>query len=153
MGEAETIAVLLRLLRLLLRSLANYLRDARPWYLAEHQGAWDAVPRLAADQQRYARRVAQALLALGTRPEPGPFPLRFTAVHDLSLAYLLEALVAEQRQAVAEIAQCVAALAAILPLRELAEEILGNAQGHLEILEAALHEVKNPAGGDVANPG
>ena len=42
-----------------------------------------------ADQQRYARRVTEAIAARGGRPDPGRFPMEFMAKNDLALEFLL----------------------------------------------------------------
>jgi hypothetical protein len=79
--------------------------------------------------------VAQAILDLGGHPSPGPFPYQFTAIHDLAIDYLLQRLIDGDRRDVAQIGRCTEDLAELPPLAALAEEIYGNARGHLETLE------------------
>jgi hypothetical protein len=128
-------AVLNRLLRILCRSLAMYLRDARPWSDAAEQPAQEALDNLVADQQRLACRIAQAILDHGGQPEPGPFPLSFACMNDAGLDYLLQRVIEHLRRDLPAIEDCVAGLADVPELRVLAEESLGNAQAHLDILE------------------
>ncbi len=135
MDSDEIVAVLNRLLRTLTRSLPMYLQDARPWSRGDDQGVQEAMDRLVADQQLYAQRVADAIVAHGGRPDPGPFPLSFAVVNDLSLDFLLREAIRRQRQDLDAVRQCAAELAEDPDLRAIAEEVWGNTRGHLEILE------------------
>ena len=124
-----------RLLHVLCRSLPMYLRDARPWSGPGQQPIQRAIDNLVGDQQMYAQRVAEAIAELDGGPDPGRFPMEFTAIHDLSLDFLLQKVIERQRRDLAAIERCAADLAGAPSLHALAEEILGNARGHLEILE------------------
>jgi hypothetical protein len=135
MNHTEPLAVLQQLLNLLCRSLPMYLQEAKPWTAGEPDAGQQALKNLAADQQEYARRVAQAIVAEGGQPAPGTFPIEFMSINDLSLDYLLRQAIDDQREDIATIERCAASLPATSPLRFLADEILGNARGHLEILE------------------
>jgi hypothetical protein len=128
-------AVLNRLLRILSRSLPMYLRDAKPWTTEQEQPIQAALARLAADQQALAGRVARAILAHGGQPAPGPFPAAFASVNDVDLAFLLQRVIDLGHRDLAALERCVADLDRWPELRALAEEILGNAQGHLDILQ------------------
>jgi hypothetical protein len=134
MNAHETVPVLNRLFRMLCRSLPAYLADAKTGGWPDRESIRAAVERLAADQRMYAERVAEAITARGGRPDPGGFPTEFAAKNDLSLAFLLREVVASQREETAAIGQCVGQLEGESALHALAEEILGNAKGHLEIL-------------------
>jgi len=112
-----------------------YLRDASPWTGPGQQRTQQAIDSLVSDQQMYAQRVAEAITEFDGGPDQGRFPMEFTAVHDLSLDFLLQKVIERQRRDLAAIERCAADLAGIPSLRSLAEEILGNARGHLEILE------------------
>ena len=87
MKAFEAIPVLNRLLGLLCRSLPAYLADAKPWARPERRPIRTALDRLVADQQLYARRVAEAITQRGGRPDPGRFPTEFAAKNDLSLEF------------------------------------------------------------------
>lgn len=134
MNALEAIAVLERLLRLLCRSLAAYLADARPWARADDHRLQEALDHLVADQQMYARRVAEAITERGGRPDPGQFSTTTAGKNDLGLAFLLQEVIADQQRAAAVVEQCAAQLENAPPLHALAEEILGNIRGHLDIL-------------------
>ena len=110
MQAFETIPVLNRLLALLCRSLPAYLADARPWTRIGRQEIQTLLDRLAADQQRYARRVAEAITRRRRRPNPGHFPAEFTAKNDLALDFLFREVVAHQEHDVAMIERCAAEL-------------------------------------------
>jgi hypothetical protein len=128
-------AVLNRLLRILSRSLPMYLRQAKPWTSQQEQPIQAALGRLAADQQALADRVARAVLACGGQPEPGPFPTAFASVNDVDLAFVLQRVIDLGHRDLAALERCVADLGPWPELRALAEEVLGNAQGHLDILQ------------------
>ena len=68
-----------------------------------------------ADQQRYARRVAEAITRRGGRPNPGHFPVEFTAKNDLALDFLFREVVAHQEHDVAMIERCAAELESAPP--------------------------------------
>ena len=141
MKAFETIPVLNRLLGLLCRSLPAYLADARPWTQSDNRQLRTALDQLVADQQRYARRVTEAITERGGRPDPGRFPTEFTAKNDLALEFLRREMIRRQQQDVAAIQQCAVELEGGASLHSLAEEILGNARGHLDILkEMTKHE-------------
>jgi hypothetical protein len=137
MESLEAIPILNRLLQIVCRSLPMYLADARPWVRPGRQAMQTALDRLVADRRRYAGRVAEAITALGDRPDPGRFPAEFSAKNDLSLDFLLPELVESQEEDLLEIDRCVLQLDGEPSLHSLAEEIRGNVRGHLEILREA----------------
>jgi hypothetical protein len=135
MAPNDPIDVLNRLLRLLCRSLPVYLASTRP---SDPRGPRDLGHRLgviAADQRALAQRVAEAIAERKGQIEPGHFPLEFTAVNDLALGYLVRRAIDYQKRDVEAVGECVEALAGEPSLLPLAEEILGDARGHLETLE------------------
>jgi hypothetical protein len=138
MNPSNVVGTLGRLLHILCRSLPMYLEDAKPWTRRDDQPAQRALANLVADAQTFSLRVAQAILELRGQPNAGRFPTSFTAVNDLSLSFLMPRVVQSQRRDVATIEQCVAELASVPLVRPLAEEILGNARGHLDILEGLM---------------
>jgi hypothetical protein len=140
MNAFEAIPVLNRLLALLCRSLPAYLADAEPWARADRRSIRAAIDRLTADQQLYAARLADAIVQRGGRPNPGPFPAEFAAKNDLSLEFLLQEIVAYQEHDALSIQQCAAQLEGDPALHALAEEILGNIKGHLDVLRELTKE-------------
>lgn len=137
MPDRDRLASLNRLLHVVCSSLPAYLAGARPWSPLRRPELCAALENMARDQAAYAERLAAMVYQLGGRPDSGRFPTSFTDVHDLSAEYLVRRLIESQRIEVEAVRQCTAALAAGSPERNLAEEILGNLRGHLEILESA----------------
>ena len=139
MNSLTAIQPLTELLRVLCRSLPAYLADARPWAQSEDQRLRSALDHLVADQQRYAGRVADAIIERGGQPDPGRFATQFTAKHDLSIEFLLQELIGQQERDIAMLERCAAQLEDLSSLHSLAEEILGNAKGHLDVLKEMLN--------------
>ena len=135
-GTPDVIESLNRLLEIEYRSFPMYLGDASPWSSESDAKAVEALKNITADQQAMSRRIAELILDLGGRIEPGEYPTQFTATHFLSIEFLLKELVYYQRQDIADIEQLVASLAGHREARELAEETLGAERAHLESLEA-----------------
>jgi hypothetical protein len=127
--------VLNRLLRVLSRSLPMYLQDAKPYSRGDQQPIHAALDNLVADQRTLSCRVAQAILDARGQPTPGPFPLVFASINDAGLNFLLGEVIECHRRDIAVIEGCVADLTDFPELHALAQEILGNAQGHLDILQ------------------
>jgi hypothetical protein len=134
MKPSDAIPILNQLLQIVSRSLSMYLADAKPWARPERQRLQAAVDRLVADQRLFAGRVAQAIVERGGRPDWGTFPSGFAAKHDLSLDFLARELVSGLSANVTQFEGCVTQLSQIPPLHALAEEILGNVRGHLDVL-------------------
>jgi hypothetical protein len=134
MNDSDAKVVLERLLGLLCRSLPAYLADARPWAKSANPALVSELERLAADQDRYARRVADAIVAGGGRPEPGRFPIEYTSKHDLNLAFLVQEVIDGLHRDADTVKHCAAQLEDLPPLHSLAEEIHGNLRGHLDLL-------------------
>jgi hypothetical protein len=132
--------VLNQLLSLLCGSLPAYLADVKTLAWPEGERVRVALGRLVADQRMYAQRLADAIAERGGRPNPGRFPTEFGAKNDLSLAFLVPEIVASQRRDVAAIEQCVGRLEGESALHALAEEILGNTKGHLDILAGLMRD-------------
>lgn len=135
MNRVDPVDSLNRLLQVLYRSLPVYLQSAKPWHARCNEAVCDALANLAEDQQHYARRVAEAIQEAGGRIEPGCFPTSFTGLHDVSADYLRRLAIELQTRDIACIEQCLASLSNDPRLRPLVEEVLGNAKGHLEMLE------------------
>jgi hypothetical protein len=127
-----------RLLVIIYRSLPMYLADAVPWMHPGDEKAKHVLNHIVTDYRMYSGRIVDSLLARRERCTFGEYPMTFTDTHDLSLDYLVNELVDYQRQDIAAIEKCVADLNADGNGRALAEEVLGNARGHLESLKELL---------------
>ncbi len=116
-------------------SLCVYLQGAAPWIDGNERRPLEAVARIAADQRRMARRIAQRVEQLAGNPPHGNFSERYTWLNDLGFDYVLRQLLDEQRRHIGRIENCVAELASDRESRSLAEEALGAARANLESLE------------------
>jgi hypothetical protein len=134
MNAIESIPVLNQLFALLSSSLPMYLADVKTLAWPEGEPILAALGRLVADQRLYAQRVSEAITELGGRPNPGSFPTEFTSKNDLSLAFLLPIIIDSLCRTATTIEQSVGRLEGDATLHAMAEEILGNTKGHLDIL-------------------
>lgn len=132
MNRPDPVQALNRLLQILYRSLPVYLEIAHPWTTNCDQPACDLLGRMAADHRHYAGRIAEAMQEARGCVDYGSFPMAFTGLHDVSLAYLLKRAYELQKRDVACIEQCAAGLSG--PHRQLAEEVLGIERKHSERL-------------------
>jgi hypothetical protein len=131
----DPIDVLGRLFRILNRSLPMYLAGADPWRHPGDEPAAKALADIVADQRLYAGRIAEAILRERGRIDQGDYPMEFTELNMLSFDYLVTEMTRRQKLDIASIERCVADLAGNLQHQVLAEEVLGNARGHLESLQ------------------
>jgi hypothetical protein len=137
MTPEVSIDVMNRLLAILYRSLPMYLHDAQPWQGKGDERAANVLALIVEEQRKEAERVAEFILDHGGRPDPGDYPLEFSDAnwHFVGLDYLLRPLIEHQRIDVERIARCVADLHDNRSARVLAEEALGAAKAHLDLLE------------------
>ena len=130
----SSVALLNRLITVHGRSLAVYLASAVPWLRDSQGDAAEVLRVISDDHQRTTDRLAELIIDAGGRIELGGFPMAFTSYHDLSLDYLLTKLISHQQQDIVEIQDVVDAAPKGTLVREIAEEALGAAKGHLESL-------------------
>jgi hypothetical protein len=135
MNPYQAIRVLNDLLAVLRRSLSAYLADAKPWTCDDDEQLCSMLHHLTADQARYAERVEEAIIACGGRPDPGHFPDGYEAKNDLAIDYLKPEIVVGLEQSLLVIERCAVQLEGEAALHALAEEVLGNAKGHLDLLQ------------------
>ncbi len=133
--SADILDLLEGVLRTLSRGLPQYLVDAKPWLQNDDAPFLAALRNLIADQRHYASRVADAIVSRDSRPDPGPFPLEYAPVNDLSLEFLKKRILAQLREDYGVLARTAKQLADQHELHVLVEEIVGNYRGHLEVLE------------------
>jgi hypothetical protein len=143
MSKHSTHRALNRLLSVIERSLPMYLSYARPWTALANDPAIGALSRIVAQQKEFAERIGQAVLEIGPI-ELGEYPIEFYDWHDLSMDFLIGKLVQHQKLAISRIERIVSELHHDRPAAALAEETLGQARGHLEILEELSGRVARP---------
>ena len=127
-------AVLNTLIEIHGRSLAVYLSDAAPWIGEGGAEARDVVEIVAADHLTTVERLAEVAIERGCEIRERSFPMTYTGLHDLSLSYLLQVLIDEQRQDVARLGVIADQVKNDARLSALVQEAWGAAQGHLESL-------------------
>jgi hypothetical protein len=133
MDKPDIYNALNRLLTILERSLPMYLSYASPWVRKGDDKAVSALRNIVDEQKQLAARVAELVLQRGPM-DLGEYPVEFYDTHDLSLDYLLSRLVDYQQRDVAALSRCVEELQSDRPSATIAEEAIGAARGHLEIL-------------------
>src|SRR5205814_10564680 len=89
MPSTDTITVLNRVLAILERSFPQYLRYARPYIPPGRENIMQTIEQIAAGQDALAERVYRQIFESGGLPDPGQFPIQFTATTDISIDVLL----------------------------------------------------------------
>ena len=135
MSSLDTNAVLNRLLILHHRSLPAYLSYAVPWLHRDNEAAQEVVQSIAADHRALVNRLGELILDGNGIVVYGGFPLRYTALHDLSLDYLVTRLIEFERQIIPQISECADQLRMTPAAQAVALEALGEAKAHLQSLE------------------
>jgi hypothetical protein len=141
MALDTTLSVLNRLIAIHNRSLAMYLGYASPSWHRGDERARETLDQIVASQKATVDRIGEMILDLGGVVAGSGFPLAFSGYHDLSFDFLLTKLIDHQRRDISAIEDCVRALAMAPMARAVAEETLGAAKAHLEMLQ----EVRQPA--------
>ena len=137
MNQVDTNAVLNRLAVVHNRSLATYLTYAAPWATNTDVEAMKTLKDIAEQHQETTDRLGALIMENKGTVETGAFPMRYTAWHDVSLAFLLVKLVESQEATIATIQECVEQLRFAPMFQAVSEELLGAAKAHLD----ALHEL------------
>jgi hypothetical protein len=89
---------------------------------------------MAKDHLSIVERLAEEILSRERRVDRGMFPMAFTSLNDLSLAYLLRRLTDQQQRDIRALEQAVESLGHDARAQALAEDALGAAVGHLDNL-------------------
>ncbi|MGE0756958.1 MAG: hypothetical protein AB7O38_08055 [Pirellulaceae bacterium] len=146
MASVTTIELLNRLVVILSRSLAMYLHFATPsWHRGDDRARF-VLAQIVADQQSLVERLGELILESNGTVSAGAFPMEFTGYHDLSFDFLRKKLIEGQRTTIAVIQRCVDGLSTAPFAKALAEEALGSAKAHLELLQ----ELDQPVAGSRA---
>lgn len=135
MSPPSTTEILNRVLVLHMRSLPMYLSYAPPYQLYQHARAKVVLDQIVEDQKRTVDRLGTLILDSGGTIDYGEFPMSFTSLHDLSLAYLLKLLIERQQKHIV-VCERLADQLSIAPFAQAAaRETVGEAKGHLENLQ------------------
>jgi hypothetical protein len=135
LSSLDTNAILNRLQVLHHRSLPVYLNQAMPWLHRNSAAAQEALHVIAADHQATADRFGEMIVAEGGVPTHGEFPLRYTALHDLALDYLVVRMIEYEKLLIQRISECADLLRMAPAAQAAALESLGAAKAHLQSLE------------------
>ena len=135
MSPPSTTDILNRLLVLHLRSLPMYLSYAPPYQLARNEQAKSVLDQIVDDQKRTIDRLGTLILDNGGIVDNGEFPMAFTSLHDLSLAYLLKLMIERQQKFVLVSERLADGLSMAPHAQVAAREAVGEAKGHLENLQ------------------
>lgn len=135
MSPPSTTDILNRLLVLHLRSLPMYLSYAPPYQLARNEHAKSVLEQIVDDQKRTIDRLGTLILDNGGIVDNGEFPMAFTSLHDLSLAYLLKLMIERQQKFVLVSERLADGLSMAPYAQAAAREAVGEAKGHLENLQ------------------
>lgn len=135
MNSTHTIGLLNRLYSIHSCSLPAYLSYAKPWGLRDASHTKQVLEQLAHDKADLADRIGSTILQLDGEIAGGEFPMVFTGWHDLSYNFLIRKMIEYQQRDIAAIEQCAAELNSSPAARALAEECLGAAKAHLELLQ------------------
>ena len=141
MAAQSTIDALNRLVAIHNRSLPMYLNYASPMWHRGDEDARQTLEQIVAAQKATIARLGELILDMNGVVAPSSFPTVFTGYHDLSFEFLLTKLIAYQRRDMALIEECVGELTTMPIAKAVAEEALGEAQAHLEMLQ----ELRRPA--------
>lgn len=126
--------VLNRVLVLHHRSLPMYLNSASPWWPERDRDAGEVLGQIVRDQQHITDRIAALITANGGTIEYGEFPIRFSALHDLSGEFLLAKMIDYQHRSIAALEKYVIQLSDQPRAHAVAQHALGMARAHLDML-------------------
>jgi hypothetical protein len=140
MATESTLRALNRLLAIHQRSLAMYLGYASPTWHRGDEEARRTLEQIVADHEATVERLGEMIMEAGGVVAPSAFPTVFTGYHDLSFEFLLVKLLEYQRRHVAIIEGYVQQLATAPAAKAAAEEALGQAKAHLEMLQELQRE-------------
>ena len=110
-----------------------------PWLHRDNAAAQEVLQSIAADHQATADRLGEMIVDGGGVVAYGEFPLRYTALHDLALDYLVTRMIEFEKLLIPQISECADQLRMNPAAQAVALESLGEAKAHLQSLEELTH--------------
>jgi hypothetical protein len=138
MTEKQTHALLNQLYAIERFSLANYLRYAKPWVSPADQYLAEAIRHIGDQQSEFADRIGSMIIDRRGHVHSDSFSFRFTAYNDLSVSYLAPRVMEDQERIVRQVSEIAHQLRADAVACDLANEILGAENAHLDNLRELL---------------
>ena len=138
MSQPEVHLVLNRLMEVLTTSLPQYMLYAKPYIGRGSESFYETLEHVAQDQTRMSERVGQAIQDRDELIQPSEFPFEYTGMHDLDVRYMTEKSAQYQQAEISIIEVCIEDLKQTPAAQALAQETLGMAKGHLELLQEQL---------------
>lgn len=117
------------------RSLAQYAAASWLWSAEGSTNLQETLRAVAERQERDVRRIAEFLMQKQHHVSFGVFPAAYTSLHYVSLSYLADRLVANQRSIIKAIEAALPDLNADIEARELGNRILQSQRECLELLK------------------
>jgi hypothetical protein len=117
------------------RSLPLYLSFAEPWVAFGNEEPRRVLTAMVAEKREGVARLTALLDARRYAIGFGEFPMDFTSLHDLSLDFLLQQLLEDQKREVLLIESCLDQLTEDAEGRALVADILASERRHLQSLE------------------
>jgi hypothetical protein len=121
-------------------SLPSYLGSWKPWARQGDQQSLRVLRNMSAEHSRMADRIARVITRYGGYPDRGSFPMLFTDMHDLSTDYIVRNVREFQKRDLRRIEEIAESLAAYPDAHAVAQECLGAAKAHLDLL----NELESP---------
>jgi hypothetical protein len=144
---SDAIAVLNRVLRLQQRSVANYLRFARPWTSESDHVLLAVVLKIADVQRANARRLGQLLVERRASPLRETFGEELTGLNFLSIRYAAAQVARDLNAIIAELQTCLPTFQDDREAARLIREVLADEQRNLATLQDELDHLENEARG------
>jgi hypothetical protein len=111
-----------------------YLAYAGPWMEGQSEKASETLTKIVEDQQETVDRIGEMILENDGAVVSGRFPLAYASLHYLSFDFLLQRLIEHQKQTITAIEDCLGQLNSPPMAQAVAEEALGTAKSHLDLL-------------------
>lgn len=130
-------------------SLAMYVADAGIWAYPGVEEIKLALADLVDDHRSLVERAGAMLEDRGADVPRHPYPIRFTATHDLDLAALLPRIIAGLKMQIVDLETCLpetAATGSDVAASDLVREAITSTRAHIDALEQVLTRPRAPTG-------